>query len=186
MSPLQSGARPDDNYTGDEPVSELLRDPRYLVPLAILVAVLLLSVAWGRGNRSVSGTEPADPTAGTLDAGVAPPSLTADGRRSFDLSRIRDALAVYRQRYGGFPGTANVTTTLCAQPTDAGCALGGVVRRLRFADGAGRPYWYVSDGATYYALIAASDADGDPGMCPTPLPVEVAGGPVMCVRMEAG
>jgi hypothetical protein len=161
--------------------------------LAAVIAVSLAFAGSGEGDAR-TGTAPAspvDPTSTLPPAGDAPtptprpvptPGLDDvlyDARRALDLGALRDALAQYRARFGVYPSTANVVTTLCADPGDAGCALRGIDPALAFGDGE-YPYWYKSDGITYYRLISRAQTTTDTGQCGE-LPSDLADVPVLCL-----
>jgi hypothetical protein len=164
---------------------DIVRDPRYIAPLAVLVAVILVSAALGgRALPSVGASDQPTPTARPTEA-LSPEDQLLDARRALDLGYLRDALALYRRRNGAYPSTGGRVATLCDKPSDAGCALSSLGSRLPFSDGE-LPYWYASDGATYFSLISRAQQSGDTSQCPRPLPKELAVAPVMCVRGEAG
>ena len=164
---------------------DMVRDPRYIAPLAVLLAVILVSAALGgRALPSVGASGRPSATPGPTEV-LSREDQLLDARRALDLGKLRDALTLYRRRNGTYPSTAGRITTLCDQPSDAGCALSSLGAKLPFSDGE-LPYWYASDGSTYFALIARAQQAGDTSRCPGPLPDELAVAPVMCIRSEAG
>jgi hypothetical protein len=161
---------------------ELLRDPRYLAPLGVLIVVILIASLLGRGDSHAQSQAPAGQPHATGPVDPTPDTAAIDARRMSDLTRGRDALEDYLGRYGSFPNTRNTLTTLCAQPSDAGCELKNVSHDLSFSDG-DAVYWYASDGARF-VLIATALTAQDTGDCPVGLPAELAAAPVICVRGE--
>src|SRR5437899_3252399 len=133
----------------------MLRDPRYLLPLAILVGVIAVAALLADGDaRAASNlTQPAMP-ATPVDAGsrsgVGPAgiALRHDLRRSQDLEELRSGVAVYHVHHGAYPNTDNAVTPMCEAPSDAGCEVAAVAA-VRFDDG-DLPYWYASDGESYF------------------------------------
>jgi xanthine dehydrogenase small subunit len=115
--------------------------------------------------------------------GATPDDATIDARRTGDLQRLTDALAVYVKRHGDYPSTHNAIMQVCGSDTDAGCALKAVAPDLIFSD-AGDPYYYASDG-NRYVLISRAKATSDAGACPVGLPAELVAGPVICRSGEA-
>ena len=159
----------------------MFRDPRYAVPFGILVGVIVMAAAL---LQAQGGAAHSDSSSGTSAQPTADPGETLlDVRRNLDLELLRDALGVYGKRNGSYPATNNLYSTLCARPSDAGCVLSSARSRLPFSDG-DLPYWYISDGATYFALAARTFVAGDPAACPPGLPPELAAGPVACVFVQ--
>ena len=176
----------------------MFRDPRYLAPLGVLLGVIFVSAVLARngpGRYAVASVP--SPTATATSAGnqggqdsppaAEPPPPTTDdaaidARRLQDLVKVRDALLVYRRQHGKFPVTKNGLTTLCAQPSDPGCVLGSGAGGPPFADG-DQPYWYLSDGARV-VLVARAQTATDASQCPAMLPIELAGGPLICLKFE--
>lgn len=154
----------------------MLRDPRYLVPLGLLVAVIMISFMAGRGDTHAQSGAPRH--AVTAVPVATPDDAAVDLRRTGDLGRLSDALAVYHDRNGVYPSTRGAIMQICGADTDAGCALKAVAARLTFAD-AGDPYYYASDGARY-VLISRARAASDTSACPVGLPAELVAGPVIC------
>jgi hypothetical protein len=164
----------------------MLRDPRYLLPLAVLAGVILVSAAFARQGHvsSAAGTVAGAATAAAARTSASAPEATPDDasvdhRRAGDLAAIQEALDAYRQRTGGYPDTKKALTTLCAYPGDAGCALSSIAPDLPFSDGE-VAYRYESDGSSYH-LIAPARAQGDTSQCPR-LPQELASASLICVR----
>jgi hypothetical protein len=172
---------PDDTKRGNTHLVEMLRDPRYLLPLALLLLVIAISFALGRGNTHAQSNMPIV----RVSAGAAVGTATADdaaidARRTADLQRLKEALVLYRRRRGAVPSTNNAIVPACVVPTDAGCALSVAQNDLHYADG-GDPYWYASDG-TRFVLIAPMKSAADASDCPPGLPAELAVGPLFCLK----
>lgn len=171
------------------------RDPRYLLPLAILIGVIVVSAALvERGRTSAKTASPAAPAVSVTAIGDAPaaeatPRLDdqfVDARRALDLVQLRDALAEYRKQHNGYPSTDGAVTTLCATPSDAGCALSSIMPDAPFGDDGG-PYWYVSDGRNFATLIAIAKLPHVRGQnCPRQLPPALSGGQLICVSVPRG
>lgn len=153
-------------------MTEIFRDPRYLVPLGILLAVIVVSAALVYDERAAQGSAPTP---------VPDAAAVVDYRRIVELGRLRDAAVEYARKHGELPSTHDEIVPLCALPDDAGCALRDVAPDLPADDGQ-LPYWYQSDGRSYFLFIARANADGDARDCPPVLPAPLSSGPVMCVR----
>ncbi|HXK34446.1 MAG TPA: hypothetical protein VNM91_10585 [Dehalococcoidia bacterium] len=151
-------------------MTEIFRDPRYLVPLGILLAVIVVSAALVYDGRTAQSSAPA-PDAATV----------VDYRRIVDLGRLRDAAVEYGRKHAELPSTSDEIVPLCALPGDAGCAFRDVAPDLPVDDGQ-LPYWYQSDGRSYFLFIARANKHGDTRDCPPVLPAPLSSGPVMCVR----
>jgi hypothetical protein len=160
----------------------MLRDPRYLLPLGLLVAVIMISFVAGRGNTHAQ-TGALHHATVTATPQPTPDDAIIDARRTGDLQRLTDALAVYVKRHGEYPSTHNAIMQVCGSDTDAGCALKAVAPDLIFSD-AGDPYYYASDG-NRYVLISREQATSDACACPVGLPAELVAGPVICRSGEA-
>lgn len=169
----------------------MFRDPRYLVPLSVLLGVILVSAALaqnGPGTRAASSPSPTPAATQDSPSATEPPppptpdDAAIDARRMQDLVKVRDALLAYRRQHGKFPVTKNGITTLCANPSDPGCVLGSVAGGAPFADG-DQPYWFLSDG-TRVVLVAPAQIASDTAQCPPALPPALAGGPVLCLKFE--
>lgn len=169
-----------------------VRNPRYWLPIFVLVAVIVVSTAFALvedGNDATLVTNPPASAIETPAAAAASPTpapapdlyqVWYDARRALELGKLHDALIAYKTRFGAYPSTGGAAQTICAKPSDAGCALSNVATDLSYTDGE-FPYWYASDGATYYKLISKAEIAGDTGQCPDDLPAELAGGPVICL-----
>jgi hypothetical protein len=166
----------------------MLRDPRYTVPLGILLGVILVSAVLM--NRQTSAASPAVPstTPSAVDAAAATPvpaDQSLDWSRAADLAKLRGAVELYHTRRGAYPSTGNAVVQICADPVKPSCAVAAVVRQDPAA-AESLPYWYVSDGSTYATFVSPADVAGDPKDCPPRLPSPLASKPVMCVRIQAG
>jgi hypothetical protein len=176
-------------------VLQTARNPRYWVPMLVLIAVIGISpLLAGGGSSDASGgpSKPAPTAAPPTRVATAAPTSTPepdlddvliDSRRALDLAKLADALELYRQRYRVYPGTGGEVVTVCASQGNAGCALTSVATQsLSFNDGEGNAYWYASDGSTYFVLASRVEIARDESACPADLPAELAGGSVLCVR----
>jgi hypothetical protein len=175
---------------------ESVRDPRYWVPIAALLGVIAISLAF-RGGSSDDGQELASPPASPIEAtattasaptAAAKPTpelddVLLDSRRALDLAKLAEILDTYRQRNGAYPSTAGVLVTMCARGGDAGCAVTTVARDIPFNDGE-LPYWYASDAKTA-TLVAHAEIESDSTACPTAIPAELASGALICLQVEA-
>lgn len=166
-----------------------LRDPRYAVPLGVLLAIVVLSLALtrassgdGRGGDAARGPEDVSPMAATrTPTPTGTPSLDSillDLRRREDVVNIVAALQTYRGRYGSYPTTGGTTTTLCSNAEDAGCGLSAVAESLPAGDGRSA-YWYSSDGESF-AVVTRIDGVESPSDCPQDLPGELGGARLYC------
>ena len=168
-------------------MSELFRDPRYVIPLAMLIFVIIVSAAMGAGPGAVDSAVPSIPyvprQGETQTAEPPSAALIKDYQRAVDLGKLHDAALAIRERTGAFPSTNDTVVELCASPADRGCAI-REERGLASGDGE-FPYYYASDGATYATFVARAETQGDVSRCPAPLPAALVGVPVMCVRVEA-
>ncbi|HYM15787.1 MAG TPA: hypothetical protein VEZ14_09515 [Dehalococcoidia bacterium] len=150
-------------------MARALQDPRYVLPLCALISVTLISVLAAAASLARAGvSHPAAASTGVTDS-----------QRLQDLASVRTALSIYREQTGVYPSTVGRPTTLCAQPDDAGCLLRRITRALPVSDGT-TPYWYASDGLRY-TLFARADAADAHHACASPVPAELAPGPVLCV-----
>jgi len=164
-------------------LSELFRDPRYLIPLAMLVGVIVISAAMGAGPAAVDSAVPAVPGIPRTENPTPTPDASNDYRRAIDLGVLRDAAQTFYRTHGSFPSTGGAVVALCVDAADAGCAL-REARGLPSGDGE-FPYHYASDGSAYAVFIARADTPGDETQCPATLPPSLSGMPVMCARAEA-
>jgi hypothetical protein len=169
-------------------VDNTLRNPRYLLPLAALIAVTVISLVLAQATSTDAGSSPqttAQPAATVVPASPtrAAPSA-ADARRAADLAKIGDLLATYKSRNGTYPTTEQYFSTLCQLAFDAGCLLTTISKELPVTDGA-TPYWYRSDGQSY-SLFAVADAKPDPDNCPDEVPPTLAGKPLICLSSAGG
>jgi hypothetical protein len=159
-------------------VLELLRDPRYGIAAAALVAVI--AVAAVAGVLSPSG---ADTSASPTPSATATRTATDDSRpedvdfrRRLELAKVAEVLERYFDARGAYPSTAGVLQHVCSSPADAGCALvRDVDPTLPVGDGT-TPYWYVSDGRTYTLLVGVETAASAGGCYGAPPEVLGAGG----------
>lgn len=166
-------------------MSELIRDPRYIVPLGVLIFVIVISAAMGAGPKAVDSAVP-DVTGRGLPFIPDPtptPDYTNDYQRAIDLGTLREAALAYHARNGFFPSTNETVVPLCEGKADAGCVLKQSARGIPVGDGES-PYFYVSDGSTYAVFIARSDVAGASGECPPALPSQLSSGPVTCVQVR--
>jgi hypothetical protein len=167
-----------------------LKDRWYVASLAALVAILLvatltLATTGSQGDAQVVASPTAAPATPTRVAPAPTPTPdraagALDFGRALDLGRISDALSVYRTRYGAYPYTAGAVTAVCAQGSEAACALFAIDPELPVDDGLS-PYWYASDGASYTLVAVAALPQPDTSACPATLPAGVS--QVMCVRV---
>ncbi len=161
-----------------------LRNPRYLLPLGVLIAVTIVSLALAQATTPDGGSQPqvAAPTAAAVP--TAATESPADAARAADLATIADVLATYKSRNATYPTTQQYFATLCQLAFDAGCLLTTVSKDLPVTDGT-TPYWYRSDGQSY-TLFAAADASPDPDTCPAETPPALAGKPLICLSSAGG
>lgn len=175
---------------------DMFRDPRYLLPLGVLVGVILASATLAHTNTSdATGTPPLatveaphTPISKSTDTirAVATPGLDdvlLDSRRALDLARLRDAAIAYKAAHGTYPASRDVVSPVCAQPSDAGCVLSTIAPDLAYTDGK-LPYWFASDGATDFVVIARAQIPTDTSQCPSPLPPALSAAPVLCLRVQ--
>jgi hypothetical protein len=158
-------------------VIDTIRDPRYSLPLAVLICVIVVSAVLGRTGTQASTAQDAPAASGpTVVSSPAPSGPSAadvalDTRRRDDLASVAGALDAYRAKAGVYPSTQGDFATLCVRAFDAGCLLTTVTKQLAASDGA-YPYWYQSDGKTYTLftrLQTAMDANGCPAQAPPAL-----------------
>ncbi len=164
-------------------MSELFRDPRYLLPLAMLVGVIIISAAMGAGPAAVDSAVPAVPGIPRAGSPTPTPDVSNDYRRAIDLGILREAAESFHRKNGSFPNTNSAVVALCVDAVDAGCSL-REARGLPSGDGE-FPYYYASDGATYAVFIARADFLSDATACSVTLPSHLRDYPVMCSRVEA-
>jgi len=182
-------------------VRRMLRDPWYLMSLAVLFGVLAISLRFAGGSSSASTPDPQavaspaalDPTAvreltavSTLTA-VPTPTLAQvqiDARRAQDLETDSAALELYRARYTAYPSSEDLFMTFCSLAYDPGCQVTFVTKKISAGDGT-YPYWYRSDGKTYtlFARVETPLADNH---CPSELPPQLASLPVLCASAPGG
>jgi len=174
----------DDNYERGKRLSELLRDPRYVIPLIMLIVVIVISAAMGAGPNAVDSAVPSVPGIPREGEPSPTPDVSNDYRRAIDLGTLREAAQNFYRRNGLYPSTAGAVVALCIDALDVGCTL-REARGLPSGDGE-FPYHYASDGATYALFIARADTPGDIDACPASLPPALSDVPVMCARAEAG
>ena len=154
-------------------MSRVLRDPSYMISLAVLGAVLAISVALGRGAFSASTPNP--------QATIA--QVLLDWRRLLDLDANSAALEMYRARYGVYPSSEGFTT-FCSLAYDPGCLVTFVTTKASASDGT-YPYWYWSDGKTY-TLFARVEMPIVGNRCPDEVPPPLADTPVFCLSTQRG
>jgi hypothetical protein len=176
-----------------------LRDPWFSGPLAALCGIIVLGSALAISGTSDASGGGGEPRTVVTPSATQAPSVAAqatavstsrrqddvalDFARALDINTLRDDFALYYERHRAYPDTAGQVTTLCDAPADAACGLTEVDDDAPFGDG-DEPYWYVSDGSSYYIIVAkAALVQPDVSMCPD-LPVELASGPVMCMRFD--
>ena len=165
-------------------MSELFRDPRYLMPLAVLFGVILISAAMGAGPGALDARVPSIPLVPRAPENSATTDLTRDYARGIELGVLREtALSYYRQN-GSFPGTGDRIIEICKDNANVACGLKLANPDIPIEDGRS-PYLYASDGATYALFIARSDVQGDTAQCPELVPRELASHPLMCARVAA-
>jgi hypothetical protein len=165
----------------------MFRDPRYLAPLGVLIAVIFVSAVLAHENTGRSSASAATPAATSAvvsgaDSTPSPAVDSADAHRLADLTKLRDAFLAYRRKNGKFPITKDGITTICADQADPGCVIISVAPAAPFAD-KDQPYWFVSDGSRV-ALVARADKASDSTTCPRVLPADLAGAPVICLEFE--
>ncbi|MBI5283709.1 MAG: hypothetical protein HY874_01315 [Chloroflexi bacterium] len=166
-----------------ESLNAAIRDPRYIVPFAVLICVIGASAVLGRSTSSAAG-EPVPAATATAAPTPAPPGpspedAALDARRRSDLVVIATLLETYRTRNATYPSTQNDFATLCAQAFDAGCLLTTVTKELPAKDGT-YPYWYQSDGKTYTLFSRLQTAVAD-SSCPAQVPPALANMPTVCL-----
>lgn len=166
----------------------MLRDPRYLAPLGVLLGVILLSAVLAQRASGDSAAASAPSATAVIDDATATPAPTStpdggaiDAARLQDLVKVRDALLAYRRLHGKFPITKNAAT-ICAAPSDPGCVVALEPGTVPFADG-DQPYWFVSDGARV-TLIAPAHTPFNAAQCPPVLPAILTGQPVICLKFD--
>jgi hypothetical protein len=178
-------------------VGRMLRDPWYLVSLAVLFAVLAISLGFAGGSSSASTPGPQAVASPATVASVAVPpeapaaeptptlaQVTLDARRAQDLETDGAALDLYRARQGSYPSSEDLFMTFCSLAYDPGCQVTFVTKKISAADGT-YPYWYRSDGKTYtlFARVETPLADNH---CPSELPPQLASLPVLCASAPGG
>lgn len=165
-------------------MTELLRDPRYLMPLAVLFGVILISAAMGAGPGALDARVPSIPLVPRVPEDSSSPDLTRDYARGIDLGVLREAALGYHRQNGSFPNTDGRIIELCRDNGNVACGLRLANPDLPETDGK-TPYLYASDGRTYALFIARSDVQGDTAECPELVPRELASKPLMCARVVA-
>lgn len=176
---------------GNRALARILRDPPYLIALAALVAVIGLSVTFGRGSSSAASVI-AQPTEAAPTATPAPtvvPTATLaqgllDARRGFDLARDTTALETYRSKFGAYPSSDGLFTKFCTLGYEPACRLISVTEQISASDGE-RPYWYRSDGQTY-TMFAEVWQPIVNNHCPRELPPLLTNVPVLCAGSPEG
>lgn len=171
-------------------------DRGYLAGIGALCTIVLVAVAvaviGSAGANGTSGdtivaasTPTVAPSAAQTGAPDTADGLTLDYARALDLGRLRDALGAYYAQYTRYPDTNGEVAMLCGTLRSVGCDLRAVAALVKadapFGDGE-TPYWYQSDGATYFVLVARASLAQDRTACPLSLPEPLSEGPVMCLR----
>lgn len=178
-------------------MQQVLRDRTYLIGLAVLAAVLALSVAFGGGSSSSAPEQVAGSPSATA-TGTAPlptstvpvpptPTLTQvllDSKRAFDLARDAAALELYRKRLGSYPSSNDEFLHFCTLAFDPGCQLISVTKDFAGGD-AVHPFWYRSDGKTY-TIFAQAETTVANNNCPKELPPLLTDVPVLCISPAGG
>lgn len=165
-------------------MSELIRDPRYVIPLIMLVMVIVISAAMGAGPGAVDSAVPSIPYVPRAGSEATSPDLTKDYARGIDLGRLREAALVYYRQNGSFPNTDGMIIPICDDGANTACGLKLAASDIPLGDGE-HPYQYASDGVSYALFIAQSDVQGDVAQCPALVPVQLASSALMCTRLEA-
>jgi hypothetical protein len=162
----------------------MLRDPRYVAPLAVLVVVIVLSALLRSAEpRALASTPAATPAAWPAPTATpAEQALLIDTRRTYDLARLRDIVAGVEAAGGGLPDTAGTPRRICGAARVDGCVLAGALAPGDLLD-AEAPYWYASDGASYFIVMTVAAHSGDERDCARTRPPG-ADGPLLCVRAE--
>jgi len=164
---------------------EMFRDPRYLAPLGVLIAVIFVSavLAYENSSPNAVAARAGGATVSSAAGAPTPAGAVTDDRRLLDLTKLRDAFLAYRRLHGRFPASRGGSLqTICASDSDAGCALISVAPDAVYAD-RDQSYWFASDGARV-VLVARSDGAYGAAQCPAALPPALSGGPLMCLAFE--
>jgi hypothetical protein len=169
----------------------MLRDPWYVVSLAVLFGVIAVSLGFAGGSSAASTPNASPiPSTGAIDPTPAaePPRAPAqaalDARRAEDLDADAAALEIYRTRNGAYPSSEENFMTFCKLAFDPGCQVIAVTTKISAGDGT-YPYWYRSDGKTY-TLFARAEAESADSRCPSELPPQLVSAPVLCVSAPGG
>lgn len=162
-------------------MSNIIRDPAYVVGVLVLAGVIALSVVLGDGSSSAAvpphvAASPSAPTA------VAPPEVATptplDARRASDLEKDQAALGDYRLKTGGYPTSEGLFVEFCHYGFEPGCSLISFSKEISGGDGI-RQYWYRSDGKEF-TLYAESETASPNGRCPAEQPPQFASAPALC------
>ena len=159
-------------------MGRMLRDPSYVVSLAVLFGVIAVSLGFAAGSSSASAPSPSAVPSPTLA------QVLLVSRRALDLSADAAALETYRARYDAYPSSEGLFMTFCNLAYDPGCRVISVTEKISAGDGT-YPYWYRSDGKTY-TLFAQVETPLANNHCPAELPPLLASLPVLCVSAPGG
>jgi hypothetical protein len=170
-----------------------LRDPLYSIPVAALVCAAITAAAFllfsseesveGRVVTPATATAPAATATHPAATATAQPSygdILADTQRLLELAKVRDALEMYFRQRRSYPSTAGSFSTLCENPSEAGCQLLTVAPSLPKGYG-DELFWYESDGSGYTLFARVAVAPAASG-CPAEVPPALAGEHVSCIQ----
>lgn len=160
-------------------MTDVIRDPRYWLSLAVLIGVIVLSAAKGSsGTGAPSAIVEPTITATASPAGPSTADVELDQKRRDDLATIAEVLDEYRAKHGAYPSTHNEFGTVCNMPFDAGCQLVNISWKLPVSDGT-YPYWWQSDGRDYTLFTRVQTPVADNG-CPAVVPPALTGLNLVC------
>lgn len=160
-----------------------IRDPRYWLSLAVLVAVIVVAVVEGAGGNGASGATTAPTAAATATStpdATATAAVALDQRRKDDLATIAGILEQYRAAHGSYPSTHGDFQTVCSMGFDSGCQLLSISWKLPTTDGT-YPYWWRSSGTAYTLFTRVETPLANNG-CTVTTPPALAGLNLMCVN----
>ena len=108
--------------------------------------------------------------------------LRRDEQRIADFEILKGVVDEYFARYNSYPPAANIQS-LCVYSFDSGCMFQEVLSPLPIDPLNGRRYFYHSDGATFYYLVANFEGTPPPSDCPENMPPDI-GDPAQlyCIR----